>query len=168
MSAEQYWSFLQQAWSVLLAIGSLSGIGSLLYLAYSRWVKVSLSVDMCYPVCVSRSKPYPSESIGTVLTIRNTGNRPTSIESFKMELKEEPLNPVHVHTKKCPDREGVDLPVTVEPDSTMKLEALFVLEEGKITRDVNCRIIMTTTHKKKTKANARCVPLPLRPGMDIR
>ena len=152
---------------MVLAIGSLSGIGSLFYFAYSRWVKISLSVDMCYPVCVSRSESYPSASIGTVLTIRNKGNRPTSIESFKMELKRDSLKAVHLHTKRYPDREGVDLPVTVEPDTTIKLEALFVLEEGRITRDVDCKIIMTTTHKKKIKASVRCVPLPLRPGIDL-
>lgn len=159
----------QEAWSYLLQLGSLSGLLTLIYTVISEMRKrprISLSLEWCRPHLRRdidpRTQSYPNDRIEAKLTVRNTGDRQTSIEGF--ELAAEVQGGV-LHNKGYSAAGLLGLPAEVLPNSTVGPFRLDFMFDKPINEDCDCVLTMRTTHKSY-EMRCRC-STPLGPPYEL-
>jgi len=156
---------LQEFFSYVTAVGSISGLLSGIYLVISKLregPRPNLSIQSC------RYRGDETSIVTTELTIRNRGNRPTSIESFslkacsnhqKLESSAVKLydlaelqrfyGPYRPDNPPSPDRY---LPIPLDGDNTIRLLAEFELNGVITAPQVDCNLEMKCTHKQVVEA----------------
>jgi len=161
---------LQEFFSYVTAVGSISGLLSGIYLVISKLregPRPSISIHWCR---------YRRDKVSIVtmeVTIRNRGNRPTSIESFSLKVcsnhqtlessavklysmaeLQRLYGPYRPDYPPSPDRY---LPIPLDGDNTIRLLAEFELNGIITAPQVECNLEMKCTHKQVIEA---CRGLP--------
>ena len=155
---------LQDFWPYVTAAGSISGLLSAIYIIISK-VREGPRVSLCIDSCQHR-RALPS-TVTMKLTIRNKGNRPTSIESLHLTAQshdklikgslshledsteaERYLTSYDTDNRPKPDRH---LPLHLDGDRTIALMAAFLLERRIEDWTAQCTLEMRCTHKTITE-----------------
>jgi len=157
---------LQEFFSYVTAVGSISGLLSGIYLVISKLregPRPSLSIQRC------RYRRDKTSIVTTELTIRNRGNRPTSIESFSLKVcsnrQQFESSAVKLYDMaelqrlyapypldKPPPAPDTYLPIPLDGDKTIFLLVEFELNGIITTPQVDCDLEMKCTHKHVVEA----------------
>ena len=160
----------QEAWSYVLQVGSLSGLLTLIYTVISKMregPRINISLEWCRPHLRRdidpRTQSYPTDRIETKLTVRNTGNKQTSIETFELTAA---VQGRLLHNRGYSVSGLPSYPAaTILPGTTVgPLRVDFMFDET-INGDCDCVLTMRTTHKSY-ETKCRCRP-PVGPPYEL-
>ena len=157
---------LQEFFSYVAAVGSISGLLSGIYLMISKLregPRPSLSIQWC------RYRRDKTSIVVMELTIRNRGNRPTSIESLSLKAcsNHQKLESSAVRLydmaalqrlrapyrpAKPPSTPDRYLPIPLDGDKTILLLVEFELNRIITAPQIDCNLEMKCTHKHVVEA----------------